>query len=53
MDKEKVQARLTELESERAKAMNLLMALDGAIQDSKYWLTELEKEDKNDEDTSE
>lgn len=52
MDKEKVLARIKELEDQKLQLMNQYIAVDGALQDSKFWLTKLE-EKPNDENNSE
>lgn len=41
MNKEKLEARLAQLQQEKIAAMG---AYDGAIQDTNYWLQELTKE---------
>lgn len=51
MDKEKITQRIKELEDEKAKLQANWAALEGAIQDSKYWLSKLEEE-TNDKDSS-
>lgn len=53
MTKEAVEARLKQLEEEKLK---LILAYDGAIQDCKYWLEQLnpvKEEEKNDQNSTE
>lgn len=42
MTKEKVQERLNTLEKEREQVKTSLIAYEGAIQDCKYWLEQME-----------
>lgn len=55
MDREKLTSRLKELEAEHTKTQYMVLALDGAIQDCKYWLAQLDKpeEETNDKNNSE
>lgn len=51
MNKELIQERIKLLEQEREQARNTLIAYEGAIQDCKYWLEQvesksIEKDDK-------
>jgi len=43
MTKEKIQERLKTLENEREQMKTTLIAYEGAIQDCKYWLEQLEE----------
>ena len=43
IDKEKIQQRIKQLETEREQTRINLVAYEGAIQDCNYWLKELEK----------
>lgn len=42
MTKEKIQERLKTLENEREQMKTTLIAYEGAIQDCKYWLEQME-----------
>lgn len=42
MDKTKIQERIKTLETERDQLRNNLVAYEGAIQDCKYWLEQME-----------
>ena len=46
MLKGKYQERIKEYEAEKERLIGALNALNGAIEDCKYWLAELEKEEK-------
>jgi F0F1-type ATP synthase membrane subunit b/b' len=48
MDKTRIQERLTQLETEREQARATLAAYEGAIQDCKFWLAEIEKDTNSD-----
>jgi len=43
MNKEQIEDRLKTLTSEREQLKNNLIAYEGAMQDCKYWLEQLEK----------
>jgi hypothetical protein len=47
MNKEQIQERIKTLEAEKEKAAQLLVMYEGAIQDCKFWLTELEKPEED------
>lgn len=49
MDKQKLEARLLQLQQERVAA---IAVYDGAIQDCNYWLQELNKETNGEADVS-
>lgn len=44
--KEKLQARLTELQKGRDQAMANVNAYDGAIQECQYWISQVEESEK-------
>ena len=52
MDKEKILERIKQLEDEKLRVQATYTVLEGAIQDSKYWLSQLEGE-SNGENNSE
>jgi site-specific recombinase XerD len=45
MTKEQIQERIKTLETEREQVRSTLLAYEGALQDCKYWLEQLEKKD--------
>jgi len=51
MTKEKLEDRIKQLETEREQVKATLLAYEGALQDCKYWLIELEKEEVNGRNT--
>lgn len=44
MNREKLEERIKTLETEREQVRTTLIVYEGAIQDCKHWLSELEKE---------
>ena len=51
MTKDLLQQRLEKLEADRNQLLANLNAYDGAIQEAKYWLTQLEKQEAPDAST--
>lgn len=51
---EEITARITKLEQDRDQAKNMYIALDGALQEAKYWLSCVQKDNevKNVEDNT-
>lgn len=43
MNKEQIQARLTQLQTEQEQAKATFLACSGAIEDCKYWLQQFDK----------
>jgi site-specific recombinase XerD len=52
MDREKLEARLKLLETEREQVQNTVLAYEGAIQESRHWLSQLEEKQENDVEAS-
>jgi len=52
MDREKLETRLKLLETEREQVKNTVLAYEGAIQESRHWLSQLEEKQENDVEAS-
>ena len=48
MDEKTIKERITVLEGQRTQAISNVHAIDGAIQDCKFWLEEISKPKTND-----
>ena len=51
MTRDKIQERIKTLETERDNTKNLLVMYEGALQDAKFWLSELDKSETEAKET--